>query len=653
MATPPTTGTVQNAGYQNVADFNRFSNTTANPLAGSSAVPLNPTVLTPSGVPSSTPVITSTGASDDYAAKLATFNQVQQANQSQQQQIQQQQIQAQQAKAQQDTATQNQKNIDTQNQQKQAEIDAKNKALGVNPPITANVPVPPTGNPVTNASATSQSQFNPNTGQPISTAVSQPNTSNLVTDALTGSTNIVNSGLQDLQNAKDSITAQVNDQLSSILRGTFPLSAPQQALVSSMQNQLAQNQSQQKVANAAYTGAVAQAGFRSGGEYTPSQYAGQIANAISYGTAKMQDLDNAASVTMAQLQNDFQKQDFDMINKNYDILNKQLDDKANHLKDMYTTVTSNLKDQREQQQKSDASAYQHSQDKIKNDQAAQKLASDIATNTAQQAKLYADIRNIKENLPSASNNVIGANPQNVNYYNAATNASIGLPQNQRAEIAKNLNQLLASGDTKGAKELLIRTAFQGQTGSEQTASIQRMQAIDSLNTVKSLLSGVDTNLAKGTIQNVQQRLGNSGDPKLVAINNRITQALQVYRNAITGAAWGTQETGEYKQLFPALTNTNKLNNTIIDSMTDALNANQRINLGAYIGQGTYDSIFNSNSSSPTLSQTSEKLSQAISAGYSPDEIVSELKNDPSYGDQVRKAISAGYSTQEVLDYLKK
>lgn len=219
---------------------------------------------------------------------------------------------------------------------------------------------------------------------------------------------------------------------------------------------------------------------------------------------------------------------------------------------------------------------------------------------AQTAQIRANTKKVLADLGGGvQENALLNNPTTSAYFDAFANASVGLSNFSDKEKSAEMNRLtsnLANGRVEQAKEQVIRLAFAGKTGTQKESAIQRLQAIDSLKTISTLLNEAveksgDTGLVSGSIQTALNKLGTSGNTDLVKIQTRITQALQVYRNAITGAAWGEQETAEYKQLFPSYNNTNDLNQTIIQGMTEALDANQRISLGAYIGQDTYDKIF--------------------------------------------------------------
>lgn len=62
-------------------------------------------------------------------------------------------------------------------------------------------------------------------------------------------------------------------------------------------------------------------------------------------------------------------------------------------------------------------------------------------------------------------------------------------------------------------------------------------------------SGTQTGALQAGTQYVYNIVGKDYDPKLAAIAQHLTAAIQPYRNSVTGAAWGEQETAEYAQLF--------------------------------------------------------------------------------------------------------
>lgn len=67
--------------------------------------------------------------------------------------------------------------------------------------------------------------------------------------------------------------------------------------------------------------------------------------------------------------------------------------------------------------------------------------------------------------------------------------------------------------------------------------------------IKMLDEGAKTGVLQAGAQYAFNLAGKDFDPKLAQINQLLTSAIQPYRNSVTGAAWGTQEDGEYQMLF--------------------------------------------------------------------------------------------------------
>lgn len=311
-----------------------------------------PSIYNPASVtsPTKTPVAVITGlaAQNDYAKKFEAYKQMTDAVAQQKTAADRQNAIDAQTKAQSDLqASENnlkQQGIDIQKTQadaQKAEAQAKKDALSL-----ANGQTP------ASSSTTDQTSTGGNTtGGTQNTPTGTTAPQNTPNSGLTTATDKYVSDQQNIQAQKDQVYQNMFSSLDSVMKGTVPLSAPQQALISSLQTQLQQNVATQNQVNQSYTGTVSEAAFRSGGEYTPLQMAGKINDSITLGVGKIQELDNAAAKTIADLENSFQKQNFDEINKGYDTMLSQLDGKSTAIKDMYEKVTSDLKDQRDQQQK--------------------------------------------------------------------------------------------------------------------------------------------------------------------------------------------------------------------------------------------------------------------------------------------------------------
>lgn len=386
MATP--TLTTQN-GIFGVQSGNQFTNASyASPAllqqAGATQDQLksipkqgsSPQIAQPANsIKVSTPVISGKAAQDDYNKKFAEFQKLQADIQNQSNSIAKQQAQL---KAEQAQKQLQESQIGLQQQGidlKKAEVEAKNYALGLaNQAKGTELPAPNAGTAVSapqtpavssGLGLTSKAPTSPRNGIPspytgeVSPATQSINT---IDKGLQSADSQYLQGKQQINNQQDVLTTQINQSLDALKTGTIPLSAPQQSLVNSLQTQLQQNIQSQQLANQSFTNSVKQAGFRAGGEYTPELYAGQIAQSISYGVSKVQELDNQAASTMAQLESSFQSQNFNVINQQYSLLTDQLDRKANAITDTYNEVTKQLQAQKEYYQKQQEQEIQSSRD---------------------------------------------------------------------------------------------------------------------------------------------------------------------------------------------------------------------------------------------------------------------------------------------------
>lgn len=603
--------------------------------------------LPSSGVPSTkaagpaatAPVITSAGAQADLAQKQASFNAVQAANAQQAQKMAQQKLTAQQ-QAQVDAAyAQQQKNVDVQNSQKQQEIDAKNSALGISSP-SQQKQAQNYGDPVLDESGSQvgTAMFDSKTGQPLPQSASQKTQS-----GLNSATSDYMSGQKQIQDQKDVLATQMTTQLDSLLAGTIPLTQPQQALISSIQAQLAQQKAEQEVANRSYTGSVAQAGFRAGGEYTPSQYAGEIANAVSYGVAKISALDNAAAKTIADLEQGFQKQNFEIINDKYDVLSKQLDDKSDSIKDMYDTVTNSLKDQRDQAQKqidgvnkiaeaaaqngadkatmdrimssrdegeavSNAGDYLQSATGQLGDYLQYKRATVLKGLTPMDYQSYKDREDAKaakleatKSYNNAYNSTAGRLAAEKKYSDAdgsgggkfaatVSQAADFEPAKTQASYQKNLQDLIGKGDYKSALLKIQNSVSKSLTGENKTNFDAKVAALPALDDLSAKLkayadAGGDTGILKGTAEKIANKLGEVKDARFKSLATDLKLSLQKYRHDVSGANFSVQEGKDYADVNPSGNNKLDLNLSIIDGMKDNFQRQVDSAVESKVGEG--------------------------------------------------------------------
>lgn len=242
-----------------------------------------------------------------------------------------------------------------------------------------------------NNDSTAQSQSNSIASQPQGSDTAQSETNNeqpqnaatdpaaQLNDQISSILANLGQGEQDLNNQQDSATTADNEGqqvsfaqaeqenqmqqvqqyqqyaglLNQIQSGTYPLSAPEQQLLSSTTSQFTQAIQAQQTANQAFTGQMAEAMASLGiNQSAPTQAMGNIFGAISTGQSKIADLDTQMAQSVSQLQLSFQKQDFDEVQQQWDNMSKQFEDRQTALASMQKSVSDAI-----QQQKSDMVDY--------------------------------------------------------------------------------------------------------------------------------------------------------------------------------------------------------------------------------------------------------------------------------------------------------
>jgi len=101
--------------------------------------------------------------------------------------------------------------------------------------------------------------------------------------------------------------------------------------------------------------------------------------------------------------------------------------------------------------------------------------------------------------------------------------------------------------------------------------------------------GGNTDIFKGSINEVANKLGQVGEDGLTEIRTNITAALQIYRNAVSGTAYSEQEGQDIASIFPGINKTQGLNDAILRGRLKAfdsvIDGTYRTALG-----GVYDTL---------------------------------------------------------------
>lgn len=130
--------------------------------------------------------------------------------------------------------------------------------------------------------------------------------------------------------------------------------------------------------------------------------------------------------------------------------------------------------------------------------------------------------------------------------------------------------------------------------------------------IQMLDEGAKTGVLQSGAQYAFNLAGKDFDPKLAQINQYLISAIQPYRNSVTGAAWGSQEDGEYQQLFGSTRYSPQELRQRLVGVKEILASKSATALGSYVNPlGTYGDPFNTGS----ISTGGDIASRVDQAGY--------------------------------------
>lgn len=222
---------------------------------------------------------------------------------------------------------------------------------------------------------------------------------------------------------------------------------------------------------------------------------------------------------------------------------------------------------------------------------------------------------------------------------------------QRADFINSMNAATNPADAfaivknKGRELLTETTATKVEAAEKsQAAFIAMIKAFEEY-----YAGGGDSNLVEGKFQDVQNKLAKiSGDPKLVYLAVNVETAMQSYRNAISGTAYSVQEGQDIRSIFPNISNTQLLNETINQARRDYFEKD--IN-------SSYESVFGP--AYTKLKEEADKFSQGtITEINQGEEAAKKQMNaliptlDTKTQDSILKLYDSGFTESQVLEYLK-
>lgn len=489
--------------------------------------------------------------------------------------------------------------------------------------------------------------------------------------------------MAEANNKSDLAFQDYQNNVNQIRNGTFALSPDQQALIDGITNRFQSLIADQKIANRNYEGAVKQAGISAGRNmYAPEIELGNVNAAVASGARAIADIDAKMSSSIAEAKLAFQESNFKMLDAAYSRMESYLSDKKKTISDTYDKVKDALDSAQQKFQNDMATAdfnfkvatelnkpileadkqmkdylysemqkypdagidakdtvqsavdkikasktYLNEQESIRLDQEAQKASieasrASAASSRASAARAMAEINALT--APAGTNSFV---------QDAASGIAINLPKAQAEEFMKKVNSAVESGDAKRVQEAL-RQGVRASLDTEAKRQYDgRFMAIQSLTKLEQAINdytkaGGQTGLLKGNAVSVATKLGQVADPKLQAIAQRASLALNDYRKAMTGAVFTKQEMQQYEALFPTEKGKAELATNKIQTLKDVFNENNASALGAVIGRDAYDAVYGSQNMTPT-SQNNLFSIQAGGKTYSfPDQAaLDQFKKD--------------------------
>jgi murein DD-endopeptidase MepM/ murein hydrolase activator NlpD len=239
-----------------------------------------------------------------------------------------------------------------------------------------------------------------------------------------------------------------------------------------------------------------------------------------------------------------------------------------------------------------------------------------------------------------------------------------IPAKNRAKLEGDVNALLGKGKQSEASRLVLNAVYDYSTADEQK-ELSRQNAIRfSLSDIKSVLKdaqtkGIDTGIWTYLKSSAGKAVGME-DPDLTKIRTRMDKALQEYRLAISGAAFGVQEAIGYQEVNPSLYAGNEANNAIVDSGIDISNSRIRNFFEQPLGSKVYDQLksqldpqdkFNDSFQSKTKEPSNLKSIKTLPTDVQSkiyDQVEAELNSGTPVGEVRQTLIDQGYDPSDFI-----
>lgn len=438
------------------------------------------------------------------------------------------------------------------------------------------------------------------------------NAFDITTDNLEKQNKEIEDQIQKSNTDRDTALMTFQNTLGQLKSGTFPLTPVQQSLVDMTQQAVKDLQEVTSQEASLYIQSAQTLGAATGIQrFQPTLQTQNLSASIIKGRAAIVEAELKGTKALADLQEGFQKDNFDLITKGYDAFTAAQDKKQTALEKLHSDIATKTKDALAKYQADIKIAQEQAKEEYTRQEAAKKFAVDngitkpfyllgnTAVNTATGEKVdlatYQKLTGQKVGLPEnqtdfsfiqgdygpdskpislsdgsmlvdpKTGKIIANNPKTF----APGSGSPGSPgsgpggsltdwdilseavSNKLSSVTSKksfLNQFAkAKTDDQKIKILANNVVLPNEI---KTGIIQNAQVTKSLDDVFALLDkGVQTGLLQAEQSYIANKLGTGGDKEVEQIKSKLVAALQPYRNKVTGAAWGEQEEQEYQTLI--------------------------------------------------------------------------------------------------------
>lgn len=159
-----------------------------------------------------------------------------------------------------------------------------------------------------------------------------------------------------------------------------------------------------------------------------------------------------------------------------------------------------------------------------------------------------------------------------------------------------IDDYLSKGNIGGVQSQLKRLAIKETPAAEQTMITTKERTIKFLDEIQGDLNkfeqlGGDTNIFTGTAESFAKKAGTVINPEARKIATKIQALIQRYRLGVTGQAFGMIENKEYKDMFPSIKNTGKLNTATIDGLREVFTGDLDSFYSLSMGEENYRKLF--------------------------------------------------------------